>query len=60
MSDQRIAELYERLTAAKFKIVGPKILYPFQLGWNAAIDQAIKLLKLTCDEAIEEPMEAAE
>lgn len=55
MSDQRIAELYERLTAAKFKIGTPKILYPFQLGWNAAIDQAIKLMKLTCDEPMDEP-----
>lgn len=51
MSDQRIAEMYERLTAAKFKIPsGRTVLYPFQLGWNAAIDQAIKLVKLSGDE----------
>lgn len=58
MSDQRIAELYERLIAAKFKTVRPRIEYPFHLGWNAAIDQAIELLKLTCDESeTQEPAE---
>lgn len=57
MSDQRIAEMYERLAAAKFKIVGAKVPYPFQLGWNAAVEQAIKLLKLTCDEPVEEAAE---
>lgn len=56
MSDQRIAELYERLTAARFTVGKPKLLYPFQLGWNACIDFSIKQMRLTCDE----PIEAAE
>lgn len=54
MSEQQIAELHERLISAKFKINGLRIMYPFQLGWNACIDFAIKQLKLTCDEPVEE------
>lgn len=50
MSDQRIAELYELLMAAKFTVGKPIHLYPFQLGWNAAIDFAVQKLNLVCDE----------
>lgn len=50
MSDQRIAELYERLIAAKFKIERPRLLYPYQLGWNAAIDLAIQKMRTVCDD----------
>lgn len=59
MSDQQMAELYERLAKAKFDIKGFKALYPFQLGWNACIDFAIKQMRLTCDEPVENEGEAA-
>ena len=57
MSDQRIAEMYERLTAARFEARRPKFMYPFQLGWNACIDFAIKQMRAACDEPIEEQAE---
>lgn len=52
MSEQLVAELYERLIAGKKKEVS--ISYPFQRGWNAGIDFAIKQMKLTCDEPCEQ------
>lgn len=54
MSDQQMAELYEKLTGARFKINGLKAMYPFQLGWNACIDFAIKQMRLVCDEPVDE------
>ncbi len=57
MSEQRYAELYERLIGGKKK--NPTIEQVFLRGWNAGIDFAIKQMKLTCDEVIEEK-EAAE
>lgn len=59
MSDQQVAELHERLTGGKSK-KPPTIDQVFLRGWNAAIDWSIKQLKLTCDEVVEEPGEAAE
>jgi hypothetical protein len=58
MSEQRFAELYERLTAGKAKNV--TVEHVFKRGWNAGIDFAIKQMKLTCDEVVDEPSEAAE
>jgi hypothetical protein len=58
MSEQRFAELYERLTNGKKK--NPSIEHVFLRGWNAGIDFAIKQMKLTCDEVVDEPSEAAE
>jgi hypothetical protein len=58
MSEQLVAELYDRLVAGKKKETS--IAYPFQRGWNAGIDFAIKQMKLTCDEPCEETMKAAE
>lgn len=58
MSDQQAAELYDRLMHGKKKEVD--VRYPFQRGWNAAIDWAIKQLRLTCDEPVEKQTEAAE
>lgn len=45
MSEQQLAELYERLTAAKFNPGRPAFMYPYQRGWNLAIDFAIKLIR---------------
>lgn len=59
MSEQRYAELYERLTNGKKK--KPSGEQVFLRGWNAGIDFAIKQMKLTCDEVIEDEIgEAAE
>jgi hypothetical protein len=52
LTDQFSAELYDRLQAGKFAETGPD--YPFKRGYNAAIDFAIKQLRLTCDEPIED------
>ena len=52
MSEQRYAELYERLTDGKKK--NPSVEQVFLRGWNAGIDFAIKQMKLTCDEVIED------
>ncbi len=52
MSEQRFAELYERLTNGKKK--NPSIEQVFLRGWNAGVDFAIKQMKLTCDEVIDE------
>lgn len=59
MSDQQASELYDRLSAGK-TVKPPTIDQVFLRGWNAAIDWSIKQLKLTCDEVVEEPGEAAE
>ncbi len=48
MSEQLVAELYERLVAGKFKET--RLHYPFQRGYNAGIDFAIKQMRLSCDE----------
>ncbi len=52
MSEQRYAELYERLTAGKRKETSRD--YPFNRGWNAAIDYAIRQMKAACDEPAED------
>ena len=57
MSDQLAAELYERLSGAKSKSATKERV--FIRGWNAAIDFAIKQLKLTCDEPVEADKDAA-
>jgi hypothetical protein len=58
MSEQRFSELYERLTNGRSRKADAD--HVFLRGWNAGIDFAIKQMKLTCDEVIEEPGEAAE
>lgn len=50
MSDQQMAELYERLVAAKFKEGRPAFEYPFQRGVNTGLDIAIRALREVCDE----------
>jgi hypothetical protein len=47
-----MAELYERLVAAKKKDV--PIQRVFLRGFNSGIDFAIKALRLSCDEVVEE------
>jgi len=58
MSDQQAAELYERLKAGKSKQATAENV--FLRGWNAGIDFAIRQVKLTCDEVVDEPGQAAE
>lgn len=58
MSEQRFAELYERLTNGRSRKADAD--HVFLRGWNAGIDFAIKQMKLTCDEVVDEPSEAAE
>lgn len=58
MSDAQAAELYERLVAGRRKPTTAE--YPFNRGWNAAIEFAIKQLKLTYDEPVEESDEQAD
>lgn len=48
-----MAELYERLVQGKKKETSVK--YPFQRGWNAALDWIAQQMRLVCDE--EEPAE---
>ena len=48
LSDQQMAELYERLVAAKSKRVTPDRV--FLRGWNAAIDFVVKQMRAVCDE----------
>ena len=55
MSDQQMAELYERLVGGKAKNATSERV--FLRGWNAAIDWAIKQMRLTCDEPVEEEKE---
>lgn len=52
MSDQQAAEFYERLVAGKSRQATAERVY--LRGWNAGIDFAIKQMKLTCDEVVEE------
>lgn len=52
MSEQRFAELYERLTNGKKKKTGVEQV--FLRGWNAGIDFAIKQMRLCCDEVVED------
>lgn len=52
MSEQRFAELYERLTNGKSKQATPERV--FLRGYNAGIDFAIKQMRLCCDEVIDE------
>ncbi len=51
MSDQQMAELYERLNGARAKRVTVERV--FLRGWNAAIEFAIKQMRLVADEPIE-------
>jgi len=51
-----MAELYERLAAGKSKRATSERV--FLRGWNAAIEWAIKQMRLTCDEKIEEREDA--
>jgi hypothetical protein len=54
VSDAQMAELYERLTAAK----RPHPDAIFLRGWNAGLDKAIKEARLAFDDpALEEPAE---
>jgi hypothetical protein len=53
LSDQQMAELYERLIGGKSKKATADRV--FLRGWNAGIDFAIKQMRLTCDEIVEEP-----
>ena len=55
MSDAQIAELYERLVAGRRNPATAE--YPFNRGWNAGVDFALRQLKLSCDEPVEEPDE---
>jgi hypothetical protein len=50
MSDQLAAELYERLTAGKRKPTTAE--YPFNRGWNAGLDFALKVLREASDEEL--------
>jgi hypothetical protein len=52
MSEQWTAELYERLSSAKSSQATSDRV--FLRGWNAAIDFAIKQLKLASDEPVED------
>jgi hypothetical protein len=52
MSDNQMAELYERLVAAKHKNV--PVQRVFLRGFNAGVDFAIKAMRLSCDEVVEE------
>jgi len=52
MSDNQMAELYERLVEGKKKDVPVERV--FLRGFNAGIDFAIKALRLSCDEVVEE------
>lgn len=55
MSDQQMAELYERLVKGKSAVASNERV--FLRGWNAAIDWAIKQMRLACDEPIEDERE---
>ena len=52
MSDQQAAELYDRLQAGKSRQASAERVY--LRGWNAGIDFAIKQLRLTCDEVVDD------
>lgn len=48
MSEQRLAELYERLRESEHGRVGSD--YPFPRGWNAAIEFAIAQVRRVFDD----------
>jgi hypothetical protein len=48
MSDQQMEELYERLVAGKKKETNAD--YPFNRGWNAGIEFAMKQQRIVCEE----------
>jgi len=50
MSDQQMAELYERMVASKS--LKPAGIFP--RGWNACVDFFVKQMRLVCDEPIED------
>jgi hypothetical protein len=51
-----MAELYEKLSSAKSNRATPERI--FLRGWNAALDFAVKQMRLVCDEPVEkEPAE---
>lgn len=52
MSDQQMAELYERLVKGKSAVASNERV--FLRGWNAAIDWAIRQMRLACDEPVED------
>lgn len=58
MSEQRYAELYERLTNGKSRKADAD--HVFLRGWNAGIDFAIKQMKLTCDECGDDETQTTE
>jgi hypothetical protein len=58
MSDNQMAELYERLVAGREKKV--LVNQPFKRGWNAGIDFAIRCMRLSCNDAMEATVEQSE
>ena len=52
MSEQRFAELYERLTKGKSPKADAE--HVFLRGWNAGIDFAILQMRLCCDECVDD------
>jgi hypothetical protein len=58
MSDNRMAELYERLVEGKSRVATTERI--FLRGFNAGIDFAIKQQRLVCDEIVETESEPAE
>lgn len=50
MSDQQMAELYERVVAGKAKKAGKDRV--FLRGWNAALDWVIKQMRVVADEDV--------
>jgi hypothetical protein len=51
MSDQQMAELYERISGARSNQATAERV--FLCGWNCALDFAIKQMRISCDEVIE-------
>lgn len=52
MSDNQMAELYDRLVAGKSP--NPSVERVFLRGFNAGVDFAIKAMRLSCDEVVDE------
>lgn len=52
MSDQQMADLYEKLVAGKanVKLVEQVESKAFLRGWNAGVDFAIKQQRIVCEE----------
>lgn len=55
MSDEQMAELHQRLVNGKSNAATSERV--FLRGWNAGIDFALKQIRLTCDEPLEEDMQ---